>query len=126
MIRLKVDENLHPEVAAMLCVAGYDAETVWDQELVGAADARIAEVCREEGRALLTLDLDFADIRTYPPEDYNGLIVMRLARQDRVYVRPIVDRPAPFLSAQPLAQHLWIVDKRGLRIRGPEVDERAE
>jgi hypothetical protein len=37
------------------------------------------KVCRKEGRALLTLDLDFSDIRTYPPEDYHGEAILQVA-----------------------------------------------
>jgi len=33
-----------------------------EQALGGAVDPRIIEVCRLEGRALVTLDLDFANI----------------------------------------------------------------
>jgi predicted nuclease of predicted toxin-antitoxin system len=125
-MRFKVDENLHPEVALILRDAGHDAQTVWDQEIVGVSDSQLAEVCRTEQRALITLDLDFADIRAYPPEEFSGWIVLRLARQDRSYVRPIVQRLVALLPAHPLARHLWIVDELGLRIRGPEVDDRAE
>lgn len=42
-MRFKVDENLHPEVAAHLCVAGYDAMTVFEQGLRGQPDDGILE-----------------------------------------------------------------------------------
>jgi len=86
MVLLKVDENRPAEASALLQQAGHDALSVHDQQLVGSADSGIAAVCRREGRALLTLDLDFADIRAYPPEDYSGIVVMRLARQERQQV----------------------------------------
>lgn len=34
-------------------------------------------MCVKEGRILLTLDLDFADIRVYPPQALPGLVVLR-------------------------------------------------
>ncbi len=50
-----------------------------DQRLVGTSDRHLSEVCKSEGRIFVTLDLDFADIRTYPPDEHPGIIVLRLA-----------------------------------------------
>ena len=44
----------------------------------GAKDARIAQYARENHLCLLTGDIDFADVRKYPPEKYAGIIVLRL------------------------------------------------
>lgn len=82
MLRLKVDENLPVDLVDMLRDAGMDACHVLEQQLGGQQDRRIAEVCRAEGRALVTLDLDFADIRKFPPEQHPGILVLRLRRQD--------------------------------------------
>jgi len=62
----KVDENLPEDIAATLREAGHQASTVASQGLAGAEDARLAEVLRRERRILVTLDVDFADIRTSP------------------------------------------------------------
>jgi len=50
--------------------------TIHDQQLVGEPDPRIAAVCLAEQRALVTLDLDFSDIRTYPPGEFGGIVVL--------------------------------------------------
>jgi hypothetical protein len=42
--------------------------------LAGQPDPRIAAVCQAESCALVTLDLDFADIRRFPSQDYHGII----------------------------------------------------
>jgi len=80
-MRFKIDENLPFEVATLLCEASHDASTVFGQQLSGSGDPNVAAVCRAERRALVTLDTDFADIRTYPPAQYAGLVVLRLRRQ---------------------------------------------
>ena len=82
MLKFKVDENLPGEAAGLLASAGHDAVTVMGQQMVGQPDINVATACQREGRAVVTLDLDFADIRTYPPGDYAGIIVLRLARLD--------------------------------------------
>ena len=67
MMRFKIDENLPIEAADLLNQRGHDAQTVLQEELSGAPDTDIASVCKREKRALLTLDTDFSDIRTYRP-----------------------------------------------------------
>jgi predicted nuclease of predicted toxin-antitoxin system len=74
-MQFKLDENLPRELTDRLRAAGHPAVNVLDQRMGGQADELIADVCTREQRALVTLDMDFADIRAYPPEDYCGLIV---------------------------------------------------
>ncbi|WP_246604644.1 DUF5615 family PIN-like protein [Chloracidobacterium aggregatum] len=62
----KVDENLPVDIADLLRQAGYDAATVFEQRLEGSPDSSLAAVCQKEGRVLVTLDTDFADILAYP------------------------------------------------------------
>ena len=66
-MRFKIDENLPAEVSELLQASKHDAMTIIDQHMVSELDPRVASVCRFEERALITLDLDFSDIRTYPP-----------------------------------------------------------
>ena len=67
-MRFKLDENLPAELANLFGEVGHDASTVLDQRLGGATDPSVASACVREQRAIVTLDTDFADIRTYPPE----------------------------------------------------------
>ena len=76
-MRAKLDENLPIEVAGLLRTAGWICDTVHDEGLIGADDPTIGAVCRKESRILFTLDLDFADIRAYPPSEYVGIVVFR-------------------------------------------------
>ena len=69
-MRFKLDENLPGALAKIFVEAGHDASTVVDQGIGGAADPDIASVCQSEGRAIVTMDMDFADIRLYPPQHY--------------------------------------------------------
>jgi predicted nuclease of predicted toxin-antitoxin system len=69
-MRFKLDENMPVEAAELLRAANYVADTVHDEQLAGHPDPDVALVCQREQRALITLDLDFADIRAYPPDQY--------------------------------------------------------
>ncbi|MDX2177884.1 MAG: DUF5615 family PIN-like protein [Candidatus Sumerlaeia bacterium] len=76
-MKFKVDENLPATVASRLRQAGHDAETVLEQGHSGATDAFLAEACREGGRVLVTLDLGFGNVRTYPPSEHAGFVLFR-------------------------------------------------
>jgi len=119
-MRRKTDENLHPEVADLLRSLGHDVKTVWDEGLRGKSDRAVIVACRREGRALVTLDLDFANILRYPPERHAGLIVLRVADQSRRHVLRVIERAVPVLAAQPLAGRLWMVDEHHVRSRPGE------
>ena len=117
-MKFKFDENLPSDLGALLRVAGHDAHSVLDENLRGAADRSIARICQDEQRILLTLDLDFAHIKNYPPQEYHGIIVLRLTRQDRDTVLAMLPRILTLLQTEPIAQRLWIVDDIRTRIRG--------
>ena len=85
-MRFKLDENLPSELTGLFVEAGHDAMTVRDQGLGGATYPDVASVCRREHRAIVTLDMDFSDIRAYPPRAYSGIVVLRLSSQARDHV----------------------------------------
>ena len=66
-MRFKLDENLPFQLKDLFTGSGHDAVTVLDEGIGGATDAAVARACIAEERALVTQDLDFADIRAYPP-----------------------------------------------------------
>ncbi|MCO6455102.1 MAG: DUF5615 family PIN-like protein [Pirellulaceae bacterium] len=117
-MQFKIDENLHSDAADLLRKHGHDALTVREQGLRGRADSDIAEVCRQEERAIVTLDLDFSDIRNYPPQGYHGIIVLRLSDQSRASVLNVLGRIIPMFDTESPVGHLWIVDEHQVRIRG--------
>ena len=126
-MRFKVDESLHVEVVDLLRGQDHDALTVFDQGLHGRDDHDIADMCRSENRVLLSLDLDFSNILMFPPENYLGLVVLRLRKKGRAAVRHVVTRVMDHLNKEPLAGRLWIVDEHRIRIhhvgQGSDVEE---
>ena len=117
-MQFKIDENLPIEAAHLLRQIGHNAVTVSEQHLSGSPDPDVASVCQREGRALVTLDTGFADIRAYPPRQFPGLIVLRVRWQDKAHVLEILEHLKPLLSSEPLENHLWIVEETRVRIRG--------
>lgn len=114
--RFKTDANLPAEAAQLLSAAGFDAVTAEAQGLSLAPDARIAAVCSAEGRTLVTLDTDFSDIRTYPPDKLAGLIVLRPRNQSKPALLALLSQVVKVLPTENPKGRLWIVEPKGLRI----------
>jgi predicted nuclease of predicted toxin-antitoxin system len=117
-MKFKIDQNLPAEFVTILAQAGHDGMTVWDQNLGGASDPQIVAVCQQEGRVLITADLDLSDIRQYPPQESPGCIVLRLRQQTQPNQIALLRRIIPLFATAPLAGRLWIVEPGGVRVRG--------
>lgn len=116
-MKFKLDENLPNELALLLRGAGHDAVTVLEQGLGGVKDPDLIALCRLEGRALVTLDTDFSDIRAYQPSAHSGIVVFRLESQIRAHVLEVGGRFLQALSDSVLDGQLWIVEESRIRIR---------
>ena len=118
MMQFKIDENLPIEIADLLNNSGYDAKTVNEQQLKGIKDSVLIDICKRENRVIITLDTDFSDIRAYPPQEYAGIIVMRVGSQAKQHIIKVFQQVLSFIGCEPLGQHLWIVEETVIRIRG--------
>jgi predicted nuclease of predicted toxin-antitoxin system len=119
-MRFLVDEDLPRSVAALIRSYGHEALDVRDVGLRGATDQQIAAYARSQQLALVTGDLDFADVRNYPPRDFAGLVVLRLPRD--ATARFIVRLLDEFLQQRSvitrLSGKLAIVEPGRVRLRG--------
>ena len=79
-MRLKLDENLDVRFAPLFHAEGFDVDTVHSEGLSGADDDLIYQTCRNSGRVLITLDLDFSNPFRFPPESTEGIVVVRPSR----------------------------------------------
>jgi predicted nuclease of predicted toxin-antitoxin system len=122
-MKLKLDENLDERLADRIAASGHDVSTVRRQELSGATDDVIYRVCKEEGRAIVTLDLDFASVIRFPPDETAGIIVLRPRNPLIHLVQEIVDTLVTLLETRSPAGRLWIVEPNRVRIRLREGEE---
>ena len=116
-MKFKLDENLGPLGQALLQADGHDVMTVLQQGLGGADDTRLFDVCRGEGRILITLDHDFGQTLRFPPEQTQGIVVLEL--RGRASPTMILGRIAEFLrllKVRPIDGELWIVEPGRVRI----------
>ncbi|OHD56792.1 MAG: hypothetical protein A2Y33_12630 [Spirochaetes bacterium GWF1_51_8] len=116
----KTDENIPVDAAELFKVNGFDCESAFSENLKGESDTVILNHCKKENRILITLDMDFSDIRLYPPKDSPGCVILRLPDQSKQSILTTLDELIPEIHAHSgrLSQNLWIVTKSGIRIRG--------
>jgi predicted nuclease of predicted toxin-antitoxin system len=116
-VKLFLDENLSPLHASELRTEGYDAVAVLDVGLSGATDEQVLHFAVENGRVLVTLDADFANVMRFPPEQTLGILRLKVhpATEDRI--REALHRALVFLQNIDIAGRLAVVDKDKIRIR---------
>ena len=82
-MRIKLDENMPGRLATSLSGIGNDIETVYSEKLSGVKDEELWSLAQDEGRLLITQDLDFSDTRRFQPGSHHGIILVRLRRPGR-------------------------------------------
>jgi predicted nuclease of predicted toxin-antitoxin system len=116
-MKIKLDENFPIRAKALLVDLDHCCHTVFDENIQGGLDDVLIRTCRDESRVLFTLDLDFADILTYPPDEYAGIVVFRLSQQN---TRSVIKRLKEVINALlklPVHEHLIIVNDSKIRYR---------
>jgi predicted nuclease of predicted toxin-antitoxin system len=120
-VRFLIDANLPRSLAELVSKLGHEARFAHDIGLGTAPDKEIAAYAQKTGAAILTRDLDFADVRQYPPEHYSGIVVLRVP--DDAIAPYIVEVAGRFVRQQhfisQLSGRLAIVERDRVRFRPP-------
>lgn len=116
-LRFKLDENIPKRALTDLREQGHDVESAESEGMAGAEDQAILAACAVEERLLVTLDLDFADIREYSPGSHRGIWVLRPARQTVAAVLALIEAGIRLSAVERTAGQLWVIDENRVRIR---------
>lgn len=114
--RFKLDENLPRAAAALLEQAGHNVHTVLAEQLGGNPDPRVFDASQAEERVLVTFDLDFSDIRLYPPVDHHGIWVLRPRTQSIENTLALLRSALRIHESEPTQRRLWIIEPERVRI----------
>ena len=118
-MRFLVDANMPRSTLTLLASLGHHGEHARDIGLGHAPDSEIAAHARTHDAVIVTRDVDFADIRNYPPHEFKGIIVLRMP--DDAVAQTIVNLLERFLKQTELAVqlpgHLVILEPDRVRFR---------
>ena len=112
-----LDENLSQQHAIELRSEGHDAIAVLEVGLSGASDEQILRFAVENGRILVTLDADFANVIRFPPERTLGVVRLKVHPATEERIRESLRRALLFLRNIDIVGRLAVVDDDKIRIR---------
>ncbi|MBE2222280.1 MAG: DUF5615 family PIN-like protein [Anaerolineae bacterium] len=120
-MKFKLDENFGLRTQSIFISSGHDVETVLDESLGGAPDQQLFQVCQNERRCLVTLDLDFANVLRFSPVDTAGIAVIRTPKNPSLLIlEQLVQQLLQALKEMPIDGKLWIVEVGRIRIHQSE------
>jgi predicted nuclease of predicted toxin-antitoxin system len=119
-MKLKLDESLSRHLKPVLTGLGHDVLTAADEGLLSHPDVEVAAGAAREGRILLTLDIEFADLRKYPPGSHPGIVLFRPASFGPLSVNRFVERFIRSADLSVLSQCVAVVEPHRVRVRKPK------
>jgi predicted nuclease of predicted toxin-antitoxin system len=118
---VKLDEHLGKAHLQLLRASGYDVDTVLGEGLSGCADDLLWSTVVANGRFLVTLDLDFSDVRRFQPGTHPGILLVRAGSTSSSAVLEIIGRVLADRPLEDLRGCLAVADERATRVRWPAV-----
>ena len=112
-MKFLVDENVRKEVVGFLKFGDHDILEVTP----GSEDKEIAQLAKETNRIILTHDQHFADILTYPPEEYSGIIRIKIHPPSAVAIINALKDLFSKITPDKLDKKLVILEEDGFRMR---------
>ena len=121
-MKLKLDENLSCHLKPALTELGHNVLTAADENLLSHPDTEIARAAKEEQRMLMTLDIEFADLRKYPPGSHPGVILFRPLSLNPLSVNAFIIDFVRRTDLDKLAACIAVVDPVHVRVRFPLIN----
>ncbi|MCI0709076.1 MAG: DUF5615 family PIN-like protein [Chloroflexi bacterium] len=116
----------HDDFTGQLCATplfaidsgmGYAATLLSSHIASDSADIDVIALATKLDAALLTVDLDFANILDYPPKQYAGIIVLRYAVQEETILDTTLKSALDDMYRDDLRNKLVIISAGNYRVR---------
>jgi predicted nuclease of predicted toxin-antitoxin system len=121
-MKLKLDENLSRHLKPMLTLLEHNVLTAADEGLLSQSDVVVARASMAEGRMLLTLDLEFGDLRKHPPGNHPGIVLFRPRSYGPLSVNRFVEEFIRETDLSELEGCVVLVEPKRVRVRRPPLD----
>ena len=116
-MKFLLDQNISPKVTRYLNAEGHNAVDTRSLKMHEASDDKLWELAQSENRFFVNFDLDFSDLRKYPPGRGSGTIVFRTRSTTSKTVIELLELVLQRYSEQKLHGKLLIVTENQVRIR---------
>lgn len=120
-MKIKLDENLSHRLKALLSQSGHEVSTALEEGLLGKSDVEVGAAAKGEDRMVFTLDLDFADLRKFPPGSHPGIVLFRPRSMGPLAVNQFVLKFVEETELTSLARCLAVVEPHRIRVRRPSI-----
>ena len=121
-MKIKIDENLPEQLAAVLINLGHDTHTLREEGLAGRSDREVWQAVQNESRFLITQDLDFSDQRQFAAGSHHGILLIRLGSPNQ---HDLIRRVGQLFQNENVAE--WygcfiVASERKLRVLKPPIN----
>jgi predicted nuclease of predicted toxin-antitoxin system len=119
-LRFLADHCISNSIARTLRDAAHEVVRLKDVLPVESPDAIVIAKAQELDAILLSMNGDFADIVTYPPKNYKGIVALQMRNHAEILYH-LMARLTAYLRAQSGMEHyrgkLLVVESNRIRIR---------
>ena len=122
VVKIKLDENLSRHLKASIAQLGHDARTAEEEGLLAKSDVHVGSVAKSEGRMVFTLDLDFADLRKFPPGSHPGVVLFRPRSMGPLAMNGFILKFAQDTDLSELIGCVAVVEPHRIRVRRPSIN----
>ena len=119
-LRFLADHCISNTTIRTLQEAGHEVFRLRELMAADSPDRLVIAKAQEIDAILLSMNGDFADIVTYPPRQYKGIVALQLRNHAEVLGR-LLARLTEYLKARPAMEHyrakLLVVEVNRIRVR---------
>jgi predicted nuclease of predicted toxin-antitoxin system len=119
-LRFLADHCISNTIVQTLREANHDVLCLRDVLPVESPDATVIAKAQDLDSILVSLNGDFADIVTYPPSSYKGIVALQMRNHSEILPQ-LMARLVGYLKLQPAMEHyrgkLFVVEVNRIRIR---------
>lgn len=116
-MRLLIDANLAPRVAAQLNRVGHDAVHVFELGMHTASDAQIVETALEDDRVIVSSDADFGALLAQRERSKPSFVLLRYAQMTPDEQADLLESNLPRLADDLEAGAVVVLSRGAIRVR---------
>src|SRR6267378_2206490 len=116
-MKLLADECVYNDTTQLLRSWDYDVLTAQEADLAGKSDENVLAYAVRHQRILITIDMDFSNLRRFPPRSYIGIIVSKIRPRIAEKIHAVLQQVLREVDEQRLSKSLVIIDQSKYRVR---------